>query len=304
MPYLKNGLMWIAFLLCLSPVRPFFFQPLPNYKTGNNYARNRLGIQMNQNGGRLVGENFAKRLIISAGENLTPLSELLVNRAMRDNPMFRPYVHCRSIKDIEERKKGKWGGIINFLNDASEFPEDAGALILADENGYSVMDIEKYLSVVPENVKKIVLLSRIGVERQNDDMVFKLIHTLDKLDEKDKAEKVFKTLCDEKNIDYTIIRTGKLRGGGGEIGLGGEYYSMPIAPLEDKLGGESWDKENRGFTLVFEEDILEGSTSRILVAESMSKAVNSEMVSNRCVSLISEKGSRYPDFRVAPWEMF
>ena len=301
----KTAIIWITFLLSLSPVHPFFLQPITSIpKMNSMYTRSRSVLYMNQNGARPVGENLAKKLIISAGENLSPLSELLVNRAMRDNPMFRPYVHCKSAKDIEQRKKGKWGGIITFLDDASVFPDDAGALILADENGYSVSDIEKYLSVVPENIKKIVLLSRIGVERQNDDMVFKIMHTLDKLDEKNKAEKVFKTLCDEKGIDYTIVRTGKLRGGGGEIGLGGEYYSLPMTPLEDRLGGESWDKENRGFTLVFEEDILEGSTSRILVAESMSKAVNSEMVSNRCVSLISEKGSRYPDFRVAPWEMF
>ena len=48
-----------------------------------------------------------------------------------------------------------------------------------------------------------------------------------------------------RGFSYTLLRVGKLRGGGGEQGLGYEYYDKNPNPIEAKME-EDFDVGKRG----------------------------------------------------------
>lgn len=135
---------------------------------------------------------------------------------------------------------------------------------------------QRLMSSLSENVRKVVMLSSLGVDRRDDLMMklksFSLKNFMNDLDVKVRsvrprsgkdneafnlmagtyqqevrqevlymdpstddgdrsasawqhaAEDVLKGSAEEYGFDYTLIRTGKLKGGGGENGLGDEMY--------------------------------------------------------------------------------
>lgn len=126
------------------------------------------------------------------------------------------------------------------------------------------------------------------------------------------AEAALMEASAQGGFTYTLVRVGKLRGGGGEEGLGLEYYDKNPNPLQVKCVGkregaaclavrspfslmpcarfvhslthtkhrtpsqarleEDFDAKKRGFTLSYCDNI-EGETGRILAAETIVKAV-------------------------------
>ena len=60
----------------------------------------------------------------------------------------------------------------------------------------------------------------------------------------------------------------------------------------------------RGFTFSYEDNLVFGETGRILVAETMIKALGSAHVEDVAISLVSEQGRTWPNFQVAPWDLF
>ena len=61
-------------------------------------------------------------------------------------------------------------------------------------------------------LKKFVVLSAIGVDRREDDLMLKL-NPFSKLDKWAQLENTLKECADLYNFDYTILRVGTLRGG-------------------------------------------------------------------------------------------
>lgn len=129
------------------------------------------------------------------------------------------------------------------------------------------------------------------------------------------AEQELISQSQRRGFTYTLIRVGPLRGGGGEEGLGYEFYDqhnnlnlkkMLQNPLSSVLAkkDEHFDMTQRGFTFSYEDNLVFGETGRILAAETMIKALGSAHVEDVAISLVSEQGRTWPNFQVAPWDLF
>lgn len=128
------------------------------------------------------------------------------------------------------------------------------------------------------------------------------------------AEQELISQAQRRGFTYTLIRVGPLRGGGGDEGLGFEFYDHrssskfqtllknPLSVLDDK--DEHFDATKRGFTFSYEDNLVFGDTGRILAAETMIKALGSAHVEDVALSLVSEQGRTWPNFQVAPWDLF
>ncbi len=66
---------------------------------------------------------------------------------------------------------------------------------------------------------------------------------------------------------------------------------------------ERFDATKRGFTLSYCDNI-EGETNRILAAETLVKALSSDHVANVAIAIVSEDGKTFPNFSIAPWDLF
>jgi hypothetical protein len=66
---------------------------------------------------------------------------------------------------------------------------------------------------------------------------------------------------------------------------------------------EDFDLSRRGFTLSYCDNI-EGETNRILAAETIVKALSSDHVANVAIAIVSEPGRTFPNFAIAPWDLF
>lgn len=128
------------------------------------------------------------------------------------------------------------------------------------------------------------------------------------------AEQELISQAQRRGFTYTLIRVGPLRGGGGEEGLGFDFYDQrssskfqtlfknPLSVLDNK--DEHFDATQRGFTFSYEDNLVFGDTGRILAAETMIKALGSAHVEDVAISLVSEQGRTWPNFQVAPWDLF
>lgn len=116
------------------------------------------------------------------------------------------------------------------------------------------------------------------------------------------AEAALMEAAAQGGFTYTLVRVGKLRGGGGEQGLGFEFYDQNPNRIEARME-EEFDEKRRGFTLSYCDNI-EGDTGRILAAETIVKALSSDHVANVAIALASEEGRTWPCFSIAPWDLF
>lgn len=100
-----------------------------------------------------------------------------------------------------------------------------------NEGGYSPHQVQGFLHRAGPDLKRVVMLSSLGVNRRSD-MMLKLRQMHTNLDERHAAEEALIEEAAKLDIAYTIIRTGRLRGGGGEMGLGYQFYDQNKNLLE------------------------------------------------------------------------
>jgi len=80
------------------------------------------------------------------------------------------------------------------------------------------------------------------------------------------AEELLVRTAEEQGFDYTIVRVGRLRGGGGDGGLGEQYYMECLRAKEE----QHFDMTKRGFTMSSTRG-LKGESGRVIVAQAIVK---------------------------------
>lgn len=123
----------------------------------------------------------------------------------------------QSPEGFSEEIKVKWpidgqgGTMPKGVQYSNDFPMCPGAII-ALETPAEASDIAGILNFMQDKgLKKVVFLSRAGVERK-DDLLIKFNPFL-KIDKWFNAEEQIKASAAEYGFDYTIVRTGPLEGG-------------------------------------------------------------------------------------------
>ncbi|KAJ1481651.1 hypothetical protein T484DRAFT_2712081 [Baffinella frigidus] len=123
-------------------------------------------------------------------------------------------------------------------------------------------------------IKKIVYLSRVGVERRDEFM--RKINPFNKLEEWYAAEEATKAAAEAAGIECTIVRTGDL--------IGGPFYDT-TGDLQMALEGVLFDSDNKCMQVSYS-DTLDGKTSRDLTATALMQAL---MVDAPLVHVVSKK---------------
>jgi uncharacterized protein YbjT (DUF2867 family) len=123
-----------------------------------------------------------------------------------------------------------------------------------------------------DTVKKIVLVTSVGVERTSE-MPFVVLNLFGVLDAKKKGEEAVVAAATRGDFDYAIIRPGRL--------VGGPYTNPDVAKLLQVEGGA----EN-GVTLLAGDSLL-GDCKRDACAEAVVQALTNENCKNKIFSIIS-----------------
>lgn len=123
-------------------------------------------------------------------------------------------------------------------------------------------------------MKKIVLVTSVGVYR-TDEMPFKILNLFGVLDAKRAGEDALKTAATANDVDYVIVRPGRL--------IGGPFTNMDVARLLQTEGGA----EN-GVVVAVGDDLL-GDCKRDACAEAIVEALQEEAARNVDFSLVSNE---------------
>ncbi|GAX28114.1 hypothetical protein FisN_6Lh069 [Fistulifera solaris] len=130
-----------------------------------------------------------------------------------------------------------------------------------------------YAASALQSLKRIVLVTSIGVDR-TDQMPFFILNLFGVLDAKKKGEEAVRKAANE-NIDYAIIRPGRL--------IGGPFTNLDVAKLLQLKGGA----EN-GVT-VAAGDVLLGDCKRDACAEAIVQCLTNAACSNVEFSIVSNE---------------
>jgi hypothetical protein len=125
-----------------------------------------------------------------------------------------------------------------------------------------------------QGLSKVVLLSRVGVERRENFMI--KLNPFLKVDTWYEAEEAVKAWCSQNGVELTIIRTGNLQGGP-------FYQSNP--EFQQALEGSLFDVEHRAMKMSAA-DTFDGTTSRDLVSVGVVQALRRDVP---VFSLVSAK---------------
>ena len=123
-------------------------------------------------------------------------------------------------------------------------------------------------------IKKIVYLSKVGVERRGEFM--RKMNPFGKLEEWYSAEEATKAAAAAAGIECTIVRTGDL--------IGGPFYDT-TGDLQMALEGVLFDSDNKCMAVSYS-DTIDGKTSRDLTATALVQAF---MVDAPLVHVVSAK---------------
>lgn len=272
------------------------------------------------------------------GESNT-LARLITKKLFKSQ--MRPYLLVHSMDKVPTGLGfDQYKGLTRYLCTAAvdekkggdgKIPLEIDGLVLCSEMGYTSKQVRELLERVEDEegdkdkretaggtgekkgLKRVVMLSSLGVIRR-EDVMWKLKQFGVDLEMRYQAEQELISQAQRRGFTYTLIRVGPLRGGGGDEGLGFEFYDHrssskfqtllknPLSVLDDK--DEHFDATKRGFTFSYEDNLVFGDTGRILAAETMIKALGSAHVEDVALSLVSEQGRTWPNFQVAPWDLF
>ena len=143
----------------------------------------------------------------------------------------------------------------------------------------AVTKIVKAATAVP-TMKKIVLITSVGVYR-TEEMPFKVLNLFGVLDAKRAGEDALKSSAKAAEVDYVIVRPGRL--------IGGPFTNLDVARLLQIEGGA----EN-GVDVAAGDDLL-GDCKRDACAEAIVQALQQETAKDIEFSLVSNEKSALND---------
>lgn len=160
-----------------------------------------------------------------------------------------------------------------------ELPGDANAIIVAVEDQNLATNVEILKSVLSLGLplKRLVLLSRLGVDGR-DDWRAKLNPFL-KLDKWHAVEETVKEFADTYGFDYTVLRAGPLKGG--------PFYDTN-KDFEQALQDRIFDAEVSGL-LLRQGDQTDADTGRDILAQALVECAWRSDAANKVLSLTSCK---------------
>jgi len=129
-----------------------------------------------------------------------------------------------------------------------------------------------------DGMKKIVLLTSVGVQRTNV-MPFFMLNLFGVLDAKRSGEEALMEASKEGNFDYVIVRPGRL--------VGGPYTNLDLANLMKVEGGA----EN-GVDVAVGDELL-GDCKRDACAEAVVQCLENKECTDIAFSIISNEGKAY-----------
>jgi nucleoside-diphosphate-sugar epimerase len=134
--------------------------------------------------------------------------------------------------------------------------------------------VQRIAQACPETVKKIVLVTSVGVDRTSE-MPFKILNLFGVLDAKKAGEQAVIKAASDKGFSYAIIRPGRL--------IGGPFTNLDVAKLLQVEGGaENGLDISKG-------DSLLGDCKRDACAEAIVQCCINDSCSNVAFSISSNE---------------
>ncbi|KAJ1487654.1 hypothetical protein T484DRAFT_1888753 [Baffinella frigidus] len=207
---------------------------------------------------------------------LDKLGQLVV-RHLNNNGRYKPCVS--TAKDYTEMMRYTVDGLKEYFPPETqlafeEIPGDISAAVLCVETDTDPEQLRNFISMGLPKLQRVVLVSKIGVDSRDDWKV--KMNPLSRLERWHALEQTIKEGAEQYNIDFTILRVGKLRGG--------PYYDCNrdySGALEDRI----FDGEKKGIRLSTGDQEGGRDTSRDVLASCVVECLPRLDAANKMLSV-------------------